>query len=84
MENRNFKKKIILALTPLLGLSMLVLFSTLPVFLNGSNSDESNMSSLQGEYSTEQKSDTPSHEPVYISVLKFIMNCNPFQKETQQ
>jgi len=85
MENKNSIKKILLALTPLLMLSTMVLCYTVPQSFSKAKYDEDYSSSLQSEYTAEeQKPEAPSHESVYISIFKFIINCNPFQKETQQ
>ncbi|MGZ4041154.1 MAG: hypothetical protein ACXVNR_11355 [Bacteroidia bacterium] len=45
-----------------------------------SNAINEERTSTQEVYSAEE---TPLHEPVYISIFKFIINCNPFQKESQ-
>lgn len=45
-----------------------------------SNAINEERTSEQNVYNAEE---TPLHEPVYVSVFKFIINCNPFQKESQ-
>jgi hypothetical protein len=84
MENRNLKRQIIIALLPISVLSTVVFFSMGAGALAGSKYNLGyNGPSYQSEYSAEeQKPEVPSHEPVYISVFKFIVNCNPFKKET--
>ncbi len=85
MENKKLKKKIILALTPLFVLSLVVIISTIPKSFSNTKYEGNYAPSFQSEYAAEeQKPEVPSHEPVYISIFKFIVNCNPFQKETQQ
>ena len=85
MENKILKRKIALALTPVFVLSLIVLFSNVPKSFDSVNYAGDLIPSMQSEYAAEeQKQETPSHEPVYISIFKFIVNCNPFQKETQQ
>lgn len=70
---------------PVMALSVIVLFTTAPKSLSASTSEGNPFRTMQSEYtSEEQKQDVPSNEPIYISVFKFIVNCNPFQKETQQ
>ena len=84
MESKDLKKQILLALMPIVALSMLVLFTTLPKSISASANEDDSSFSIQSEYATqEQKQEAPSPEPVYISIFKFIVNCNPFQKETQ-
>ena len=83
MKNKELKKKIFLALLPLFALSLVVGLATVPKAFSNESSEEGYLPSLQSDYTAEdQKSDSP--EPVYISIFKFIVNCNPFQKETQQ
>ena len=86
MENKQLKKRIVLALLPLVALSVGVFITTAPkTFSNSNYSVNYDGPSYQSEYSSEEeKPEVPSHEPVYISIFKFIVNCNPFKKETQQ
>ena len=79
MENKRLKKQILLALLPAIALSMLLLVAAAE-FVSGSDYEGSSFPSIQSEFSAEEQ---PSHEPVYISIFKFIINCNPFQKESQ-
>ncbi len=85
MENKSLKKKIALALVPLVGLCLVVFISTSKNASANSNNNLNYLPSYQSEYAAEdQKPEVPSHEPIYISIFKFIVNCNPFKKETQQ
>lgn len=84
MDNKNFKRQIVLALAPLFVLCFAVFVNTVPGSLSKSMRDKSS-SAIESMYSSnEQKDEAPSREPIYVSVIKFIINCNPFQKETQQ
>ncbi|MGZ3863050.1 MAG: hypothetical protein ACXVPN_04540 [Bacteroidia bacterium] len=78
MKVNNFKKQIVLALAPLLILCAFVFANwQFDYFSNAINGEGNSTNSI---YNTEE---TPLHEPVYVSVFKFIVNCNPFQKESQ-
>ena len=84
MENKHLRKQILLALVPVIALSLIVLFNTVPKSFFDSGEEGSLVPTIQSEYAAEeQKQDAPSQEPIYISIFKFIVNCNPFQKETQ-
>lgn len=50
----------------------------------GSNGDTKMNLRMNGAYKVNhQKHEAPAnHEPALISVFKFIVNCNPFKKET--
>jgi hypothetical protein len=85
MENKQLKKQIILALIPLIALSFAVLFgSSSGTFRTTKYKLFNNAAFGQPEYASgDQKPEMPSPEPVYVSIFKFIVNCNPFKKEAQ-
>jgi flagellar basal body-associated protein FliL len=64
------------------------LFTSLlaPRTLHSANHDLNalEVSATKGSYDVDnQKHETPAnHEPVFMSVFKFLVNCNPFKKET--
>ncbi|HXB39180.1 MAG TPA: hypothetical protein VNZ49_01480 [Bacteroidia bacterium] len=85
MKKKNTNKRTLFILIPLLGLSLLA-FILLP--RTGRNIDLSNEESAQAVQSAydvdDQKHEAPvNHEPVFVSVFKFIVNCNPFKREAQ-
>ena len=83
MKNKQSKRGIIIALVPLFVLCMIVFVYTVPrTFTNSGYGVNYGVPSYQNEYSSqEHKPEKPSHDPVYLSIFKFIVNCNPFKKE---
>jgi hypothetical protein len=79
MEKENYKKQLYLALTPLFILCIVVFINAGSVSVS-KEVNNVNSPAVESLYSTEEQ---PSHEPVYVSIFKFIINCNPFQKESQ-
>jgi hypothetical protein len=81
MENKDLRNKFVLALSPILVLCLIVFMNTASVSSSFETDDE-NAAPVSNVYDAEeQKADV--HEPVYVSIFKLIMNCNPFQKEAQ-
>ena len=84
MKKKNTNKRTLYVLIPLLGLSMLAFILLPRTTSNGAViNDDFNTPSAQSNYDVDdQKHEAPAnHEPVLISVFKFIVNCNPFKKE---
>jgi hypothetical protein len=82
MESRNLKKQIVLALVPLGMLCVCVFSFDNKDFSAHLKYEEAGV--VANSYSSqEQKQESPSHEPMFISVFKFIVNCNPFKREAQ-
>ncbi len=85
MKKKKANKRTLFILVPLLGLS---LFAS--VFAPGSKTGMNGKVAFEGPYTTQtnydvdnQKHEAPqNHEPVFMSIFKFIVNCNPFKKET--
>ena len=76
MEKENYRKQFYLALTPLLVLCIIVFMNARSASVSKEITNE-NAPVVESLFSAEEQ---PSHEPVYISIFKFIINCNPFQK----
>jgi len=85
MKKKSNNKRTIFILVPLLGLSLLA-FVLSPSAAPGSgiNAEADTSINMKGNYDVDdQKHEAPAnHEPVFISIFKFIVNCNPFRKET--
>ena len=82
MESKSLRSKFVLALLPLFVLCFVVFMNTALVSFSTDKEDD-NAASVSSLYTTEEQKEDMQHDPVYISIFKFIMNCNPFQKETQ-
>lgn len=72
-------------LVPLLGLSvfasLLAPHSVRPSSA-GAEYNEPSAASSPNYNVDDQKHEAPAnHEPVFMSIFKFIVNCNPFKKE---
>ena len=85
MNKKKSNKRTLFILIPLLGLSMLA-FILLPrtsksIDLNTEESAQVDESKYDVD---NQKHEVPvNHEPIFASIFKFIVNCNPFKKEAQ-
>ncbi len=85
MKKSNTNKRTLFILIPLLWISMLA-FVLLPRSTKSVHVSADDIgSSIKSNYDVDdQKHEAPTnHEPVFVSIFKFIVNCNPFRKETQ-
>lgn len=83
---KNSNKKTLFILIPLLSVSLL---SSLAVSHGSSrNADAASIGIRvnQGNYDVNgRKHEAPAtHEPLFKAIFKFIVNCNPFRKESSR
>lgn len=84
MKKKSNNKRTIFILVPMLGLSLLAFVLTPSAPALGIQAEDNTSVDMKSNYDVDdQKHEAPAnHEPLFISVFKFIVNCNPFRKET--
>lgn len=87
MKQKVKNKRRLIALVAFFSLSMLafIMVPGKPSALIGSHSEEAGTVKMEENYDldNQKQHESPANEHMLISVFKFIVNCNPFRKETQ-
>lgn len=87
MKKKRYNKRMLVALVVIFTLSMLAFISVpgKPSAFVGSGNEETGTVKLEENYGVDNQkpSEPAAHEHMLLSVFKFIVNCNPFRKETQ-
>ncbi len=85
MKKKKANKRMLFVLVPMLGISLAAsLMTPRSVAAPGPGIEFNEPSSASSaNYDVDdQKHEAPAnHEPVFMSIFKFIVNCNPFRKE---